>query len=52
MLCTLGGLKDVARVKTLVREVEGLPLDDANDRPTYSKSSKTSWSCPPRFHHL
>lgn len=39
MLCTLGGLKDVARVKTLVREVEGLPLDDKNARPTYSESA-------------
>ncbi|GAA5980477.1 hypothetical protein JCM10908_001665 [Rhodotorula pacifica] len=42
MLCTLGGLKDVARVKTLVREVEGLPLDDKNDRPTYKPWTKAT----------
>ncbi|BGP16111.1 Factor arrest protein 11 [Rhodosporidiobolus nylandii] len=35
MLCTLGGMKDVARVKGLVREIEGLPKDEQGDRPDW-----------------
>ncbi|EGU13198.1 hypothetical protein RTG_00359 [Rhodotorula toruloides ATCC 204091] len=42
MLCTLGGLKDVARVKALVREVEGLPKDEPGDRPDYRPWTKAT----------
>lgn len=35
MLCTIGGMKDVERVKVLVREVEGLPKDQPGDRPEW-----------------
>jgi hypothetical protein len=36
MLATMGGMKDIARVKTFVREIEGLPLDDPNRLPANS----------------
>ncbi|GAA5863667.1 hypothetical protein JCM1840_000097 [Sporobolomyces johnsonii] len=42
MLCTVGGMKDVERVKLLVREIEGLPKDDHAGRPDYRPWTKVS----------
>ncbi|GAA6005583.1 hypothetical protein JCM10207_005258 [Rhodosporidiobolus poonsookiae] len=42
MLCTLGGMKDVERVKVLVREIEGLPKDDPESRPHYRPWTKVT----------
>lgn len=45
MLCTIGGMKDVERVKVLVREIEGLSKDDPNARPSYRKSLHQTLQC-------
>ncbi|BGP12930.1 hypothetical protein JCM10213_004349 [Rhodosporidiobolus nylandii] len=42
MLCTIGGMKDVARVKGLVREIEGLPKDEQGDRPDWRPWTKVA----------
>ncbi|GAA5896651.1 Far11p [Sporobolomyces salmoneus] len=42
LLCTIGGMKDVERVKVLVREIEGLPKDDPNFRPSYRPWTKAT----------
>ncbi|GAA5892539.1 hypothetical protein JCM6882_005642 [Rhodosporidiobolus microsporus] len=42
MLSTIGGMKDVERVKVLVREIEGLPKDDPSTRPDYRPWTKVS----------
>ncbi|GAA5831311.1 hypothetical protein JCM3766R1_003007 [Sporobolomyces carnicolor] len=42
MLCTIGGMKDVERVKVLVREIEGLSKDDPNARPSYRPWTKST----------
>ncbi|GAA6059340.1 hypothetical protein JCM10212_003238 [Sporobolomyces blumeae] len=42
MLCTIGGMKDVERVKVLVREIEGLPKDDPSRRPEYRPWTKST----------
>ncbi|GAA5955174.1 hypothetical protein JCM3765_003235 [Sporobolomyces pararoseus] len=42
LLCTIGGMKDVERVKILVREIEGLPKDDPSSRPSYRPWTKST----------
>ncbi|GAA5831511.1 hypothetical protein JCM11251_004048 [Rhodosporidiobolus azoricus] len=42
MLCTIGGMKEVERVKVLVREIEGLPKDDPSTRPEWRPWTKVS----------
>ncbi|GAA5872543.1 hypothetical protein JCM16303_004557 [Sporobolomyces ruberrimus] len=42
LLCTIGGMKDVERVKVLVREIEGLPKDEPNARPDYRPWTKST----------
>ncbi|GAA5942331.1 uncharacterized protein JCM15063_002973 [Sporobolomyces koalae] len=42
LLCTIGGMRDVERVKVLVRDIEGLPKDDSNSRPDYRPWTKST----------
>jgi len=40
-------MKDVERVKVLVREIEGLPKDDPSSKPDYSEPASLSLSTIP-----
>ncbi|ORY85409.1 hypothetical protein BCR35DRAFT_302898 [Leucosporidium creatinivorum] len=46
ILCCIGGMKDIGRVKTFVRSVEGLPPDDKTPRSDNLPNTKVA---PPDF---